>query len=235
MAVAAAQRRAVGGIFNGRSRLASRSILAEIPGAFDDVTTFRQHYTAVPFSDCRRKLAEPLPPASVIHQSSHHLKIEKSLTQDTYTLPRLECKADSFQSGAGKGQLSKYERASKQNVVSTNTHIVPDRRLDALRTTTTQEEFPPIMPEQLSNAYRLSQYRDLNSGPFGRRLFNALERSEYSSGIGEGPYEKGGGEKEAMKLPSLTVKETKRNTLTGKKYIHVVTLTVLRVSSSPFL
>ena len=79
--------RAGDAIFNGKSPLTGQPFLTKSPTVFEDVTTFRAHYTALPLESCRRKPVEPLPPASVIHKNSCYLKMQGSLTQNTYKPP----------------------------------------------------------------------------------------------------------------------------------------------------
>ena len=214
MEVATARRRAGGGIFNGKSPLTGQPFLTKSPAAFEDVTTFREHYPALPLASCRRKPVEPLPPASVIHKNSCYIKMQGSLTQNTYKPPVVR-KNDDLQEEEREGRLNEPDTSSKR-MFATNFQLNADRRLDAL-CTTTQEGFPPIVPaELLSNAYKLSHYKDVDSGPLGQRVFDPSAKSEYSSVFSGAQCENDDGNKAEAKLPALKMSETLRNTLTGE-------------------
>ena len=205
----ATARRAGAGIFNGKSPLTGQPFLTKTPAVFDDVTTFRQDYTALPLASCRRKPMEPLPPASVIHKNSCYLKMQGSLTQNTYKPPAV-FKNEDLQ---GEGKSNDCDTSSKR-MFATNFHLNADRRLDA-HCTTAQEGFPPLVPEPgLSNAHKFAHYKDVDSGPLGRRVFNPSAKSEYSSVFGGSQCAKAVDQAD-IRLPSLKVNET-RNTLTGE-------------------
>ena len=209
MEVSIARRRAGAGVFNDKSPLTGQPFLTKTPAAFEDVTTFRQHYTALPLASCQRKPMEPLPPASVIHKNSCYLKMQGSLTQNTYKPPTVF----KNQLGEGEGKTSEPDTSSKR-MFATNFQLNADRRLDA-HCTTTQEGFPPIVPELMSNTYKFSHYKDVDSGPLGQRVFDPSAKSEYSSVFGGAQREKAG-EKVDIRLPPLKMNETLRNTLTGE-------------------
>ena len=217
MDVATARRRAGGDIMlNTKSPLTGQPFLTKTPAAFEDVTTFREHYTALPLASCRRKPMEPLPPASVIHKNSCYLKMQGSLTQNTYKPPAVHKNEDLEVDleGAGERRTNEPDTSSKR-MFATNFQLNADRRLDT-HCTTTQEGFPPIMPELLSNAYKLSHYKDVDSGPLGQRVFDPSTKSEYSSVFGGARCEKDGNKASEIKLPPLKMNETLRNTLTGE-------------------
>ena len=216
MEAATARRRGGGAnIFNAKSPLTGQPFLTKTPAAFEDVTTFREHYPALSLASCRRKPVEPLPPASVIHKNSCYLKMHGSLTQNTYKPPAVY-KYKDLQCREGEGgdrRLNEADTSSKR-MFATNFQLNADRRLDA-HCTTTQEGFPPIVPELLSNAYKFSHYKDVDSGPLGQRVFDPSAKSEYSSVFGGAQYEKDG-DKAEIKLPALKMSETLTNTLTGE-------------------
>ena len=165
MEVATTRRRAGADIFNAKSPLTGQPFLTKTPAAFEDVTTFREHYPALSLASCRRKPVEPLPPASVIHKNSCYLKMHGPLTQNTYKPPAMYKNKDlKCREGEGARRSNEPDTSSKR-MFATNFQLNADRRLDT-HCTTTQEGFPPIVPEWLSNAFKFSHYKDVDSGPF---------------------------------------------------------------------
>ena len=208
MEVATARRNRAGdAIFNGKSPLTGQPFLTKSPTVFEDVTTFRAHYTALPLESCRRKPVEPLPPASVIHKNSCYLKMQGSLTQNTYKPPAAH-KSKDLEYGEG---LSKEPDTSSKRMFATNFQLNADRRLDT-HSTTNQEGFPPIVPTLQS---KFSHYKDVDSGPLGQRVYDPLAKSEYSREF-EGAQCERDGSRAEIKLPALKMTETLRNTLTGE-------------------
>ena len=204
---------ASGIIFNGKSALTGQPFLTKSPAAFEDVTTFRAHYAALPLEYCRRKPVEPLPPALVIHKNSCYLKMQGSLTQNTYKPPAVH-KSKDLECGEGGEGLSKEPDTSSKRMFATNFQLNADRRLDA-HSTTNREGFPPIVPALQSNTYNFSHYKDVDSGPLGQRVYDPLAKSEYSREF-EGAQCERDESRAEIKLPALKMTETLRNTLTGE-------------------
>ena len=213
IAAVRSNRAGASGIFNGKSPLTGQPFLTKSPAAFEDVTTFRAHYTALPLASCRRKPAEPLPPTSVIHKNSCYLKMQGSLTQNTYKPPTVHKNKD-LECGEGGEGLSKEPDTSSKRMFATNFQLNADRRLDA-HSTTNREGFPPIVPALQSNTYNFSHYKDVDSGPLGQRVYDPLAKSEYSREF-EGAQCERDGSRAEIKLPALKMTETLRNTLTGE-------------------
>ena len=185
-------------------------------GKFEDVTTFRQDYTALPLESCRRKPMEPLPPASVIHKNSCYLKMQGSLTQNTYKPPNTFGEREAIVEEGKKGTTENGGMSKRlpNKMFATNFHLNADRRLDQ-HCTTNQEGFPPLVPQPLSSRHKNAHYKDVDSGPLGRRVLDPAARSEYNSVFrGE---EGTGCERQAVeptRLPFLKTTQP-RNTLTG--------------------
>jgi hypothetical protein len=220
-------RRVGADIFSGKSPLTGQPFLTKSPAAFEDVTTFREHYPALPLESCRRKPVEPLPPASVIHKNSCYLELQGSLTQNTYKPPTVN-KSKDLQCREGKGEgraIASEPDTSSKRMFATNFQLNADRRLDA-HSTTHQEGFPPIVPElrMQSNAHKFSHYKDVNSGPLGQRVYDTLAKSEYSREF-EGAQCGEDGSRAEIKLPALKMSDTLTNTLTGE-YRHCTNTTV---------
>ena len=201
-------------------------------GKFEDVTTFRQDYTALPLESCRRQPVEPLPPASVIHKNSCFLKMQGSLTQNTYKPPNSfrekEAGLDGGKDGRGEGSGSSKQVPNK--MFATNFHLNADRRLDQ-HCTTNQEGFPPLAPQPLAALHhRNAHYKDVDSGPLGHRVLDPSARSEYNSMfLGEGIGQKKA--QEPTKLPFLKTLQ-QRNTLTGIYIIQSIRERVLATINS---
>ena len=220
MAVATARLRRTGiAISNGNSPLTGQPFLTRNSATFEDVTTFRQDYTALLVESCRRKPVKPLPPASVIHKNFPYLTMQGSLTQNTYKPPKVLTSKD-LQLGQGEEGQTECDRSSKRmpnKMFATNFHLNADRRLDT-HGTTTQEGFPPLVPAPLSDLHKFAHYKDIDSGPLGQRVFNPSAESEYSSVFNAN--NKSGKDKpgaEDTRLPPLKTNgaNTPRNTLTG--------------------
>ena len=155
---------------------------------------------------------EPLPPASVIHKNSYYLKMQGSLTQNTYK-PPAEHKSKDLEYGEG---LLKEPDTSSKRMFATNFQLNADRRLD-VHSTTNREGFPPIMPTlQPKICNNFSHYKDVDSGPLGQRVYDPLAKSEYGREFEGAQCESRDGSRAEIKLPALKMTETLRNTLTGE-------------------
>ena len=229
MAVAAATRRRPGNaVYSDNSPLTGQPFLKTSIN-FDDVTTFRQNYTAHPLQSCHRDPVKPLPPASVIHQNACYLKMQSSLTQNTYQPPTL-LKGEELHLRQGEEKASGSSQSSRNvpnKVFATNFHLNADWRLDT-HCTTNQEGFPPLVPRP---AVPASHYKDIESGPLGGRVFDPLAKSEYCSVFGGGHLGSRGQESEGVRLPVLKPLG-QRNTLTGNcNYTTMIIILLVNIVS----
>ena len=215
MEIATARRR-TGNAVGGNSPLTGQPFLTNsVATNFEDVTTFRQDYTALPLESCRRKPVEPLPPASVIHKNSCYLKLHGSLTQNTYKPPNVLSTDKDAHTGQEGGDRSRdcgaTHKRMPNKMFATNFHLNADRRLDS-HCTTNQEGFPPIVAAPHSILHRFAAHdKDGDSSPLGRRVIDPSARSEYNS-VFQGNQETA--RVGDVKLPFLKTIEP-RNTLTG--------------------
>ena len=213
MEIATAGRRGNYPVRGNKSPLTGQPFLGTSAN-FENVTTFRQDYTALALETRRRKSFEPLPPASVIHKNACYLKMHGSLTQNTYKPPPL-LKAKELHLGKGEEKSPKSEdslRGIPNKMFATNFHLNADRRLDT-HCTTNQEGFLPLVPQP---ALPASHYKDVASGPLGGRVFDPITKSEYSSVFrgDQGLRVTSEDEVVGARLPLLKT-AAPRNTLTG--------------------
>lgn len=94
--------------------------------SFQDVTTFREDYCNPTNQSGRRKQFEPPQPASVIHKNNCFLKLEGSLTQNTYKPPS---------TSGGHADESQYLHRQAGCMNKTNFHMSADKRLETHHTT----------------------------------------------------------------------------------------------------
>ena len=139
---------------------------------FEDATTFRSDYKVPPSGLFRRKPIDPLPPAAVLPKNTCYEKLNQSLTQSTYLPP-------------GKHYVSRASVDDKEQTVramdmhKANFHISADKRLET-RLTTNQTGFPAIVHDPRWDINQFNRYKDVESGPFGNRVYDPSAQSEYS-------------------------------------------------------